>query len=300
MASCRICYEESTDTNPLLEPCACKGSVQYVHKRCLHTWIQASTGRQCELCNTTYLIQELALEPIYHPPAYLLPFSTRPYWFFVAFLLMYFGYICYKESPSLLPASFFRTSAPWTVLSVVFSTWPLGTGLLIGLYGPLIVPAACTYLFLLTYAFVQGASTETFSIWMRSELYATSLSTMNGLPWILGLLLVLQGFVIVPAIYVVRDKVRYLRYVLCRNYAEFRISPRVHLILFLAGFIVTAFYGMFGVSTCVFIMAHFYRVHCVIVEYMNRDTLLEFMGEAVEAVEEEEEEEFEEMAGVVA
>ena len=324
MASCRICYEEAeraeradeaANTNPLLEPCECKGSVQYVHKRCLNRWLRTSGERRCELCNTTYLIQELALEPIHRPPAYLLPLSTRPYWLFVVFLLLYFGHVYHQEKPSLLPTAFWRTAEPWTVASIVFSTWPLSTGLLIGLYGPLIVPAACLYLAILMYALLQGAAVQTFPGWIRSELYATSLATMNGIPWILGLLFVLQGVVMVPAIYVVRDKVRYLRYVLCRTYPEFRLSPRAHLILFLCGFGVSIVYGMFGVSTCVFIMAHFYRVHCVIVEYMNRDTLIEFMGgegegEEVEEEEEEEEEEdqaeeveeeeLEEMAEVVA
>jgi hypothetical protein len=53
---CRICHElESADL--LLSPCACKGSVAYVHPNCLLDWItyrtQTSRGRNiehCELC----------------------------------------------------------------------------------------------------------------------------------------------------------------------------------------------------------------------------------------------------------
>ena len=37
---CRICYlEEETDSNPLIQPCLCSGSLKYIHLDCLKKWI---------------------------------------------------------------------------------------------------------------------------------------------------------------------------------------------------------------------------------------------------------------------
>ncbi|XP_058862735.1 probable E3 ubiquitin-protein ligase MARCHF10 isoform X2 [Acipenser ruthenus] len=56
---CRICQSGvGTLTNPLLEPCQCTGSIQYIHQDCLKQWVQAkikagaelSVVRTCELC----------------------------------------------------------------------------------------------------------------------------------------------------------------------------------------------------------------------------------------------------------
>ncbi|XP_069472456.1 E3 ubiquitin-protein ligase MARCHF7 isoform X2 [Ambystoma mexicanum] len=56
---CRICQVgASTSTNPLIEPCKCAGSLQYVHQECMKKWLQAkiNSGSKlddvttCELC----------------------------------------------------------------------------------------------------------------------------------------------------------------------------------------------------------------------------------------------------------
>ena len=40
--SCRICYgEESDEENPLICPCICKGSMKYIHYKCLKNWLNA-------------------------------------------------------------------------------------------------------------------------------------------------------------------------------------------------------------------------------------------------------------------
>jgi len=65
---CRICLmegEERADADPLVAPCACKGSIEHVHVGCLQRWLRskvsASAGvgnsfryftPQCELCKT--------------------------------------------------------------------------------------------------------------------------------------------------------------------------------------------------------------------------------------------------------
>ena len=67
---CRICLSEEIDseTNPLITPCKCIGSIQYVHLICLKQWLESKiTFReynhlnvlvkkkfQCELCNSPF------------------------------------------------------------------------------------------------------------------------------------------------------------------------------------------------------------------------------------------------------
>jgi hypothetical protein len=66
--TCRICLMEgSTREDPLVRPCQCRGTIEYVHVGCLRLWIQDrldTRGREhgsyhwrplpCELCKTTY------------------------------------------------------------------------------------------------------------------------------------------------------------------------------------------------------------------------------------------------------
>ena len=46
--SCRICQMTGgSPTNPLLEPCSCVGSLQFVHQECLKKWLKVkiTSGR---------------------------------------------------------------------------------------------------------------------------------------------------------------------------------------------------------------------------------------------------------------
>lgn len=66
--SCRICLlEGSSEDDPLIRPCQCKGSIEYVHLGCLRHWVKgrlniADTPEgsyfyrplPCELCKTAY------------------------------------------------------------------------------------------------------------------------------------------------------------------------------------------------------------------------------------------------------
>jgi hypothetical protein len=70
---CRICYDSGDETNPLIAPCKCSGSMQYVHLLCLRKWmdgrLSVNTNTQdqgpttvsyfwrnldCELCKLSY------------------------------------------------------------------------------------------------------------------------------------------------------------------------------------------------------------------------------------------------------
>ena len=73
---CRICYESGETGNPLISPCKCSGSMQYIHLKCLRRWMDGrlstngDAGSQeingattisyfwrnldCELCKLSY------------------------------------------------------------------------------------------------------------------------------------------------------------------------------------------------------------------------------------------------------
>ena len=74
---CRICYDSGEEANPLISPCKCSGSMQYVHLQCLRKWmdgrLSVNNGDQqnkssagattvsyfwrnldCELCKLSY------------------------------------------------------------------------------------------------------------------------------------------------------------------------------------------------------------------------------------------------------
>ena len=41
---CRICLEPSLETNQLVTPCGCTGSVKYIHVECFRMWVD----KKCE------------------------------------------------------------------------------------------------------------------------------------------------------------------------------------------------------------------------------------------------------------
>ena len=105
---CRFCLiEYEHPENPLLEPCECKGSVAYVHKKCIQKWRITTQNpksvRMCQLCLTNfklpmrYPIESIPEEKIDGVWCYL----SRPYivWsFFSSFqLLIFVQMIIYNE-----------------------------------------------------------------------------------------------------------------------------------------------------------------------------------------------------------
>lgn len=54
--SCRICRGEATESQPLIHPCRCRGSIKYIHQDCLMEWLNHSnkSTKQCDICNTPY------------------------------------------------------------------------------------------------------------------------------------------------------------------------------------------------------------------------------------------------------
>lgn len=61
---CRICFDGNSSLSPLISPCNCKGSSQYVHEICLIQWIASQSlhalKKSCEICKTDY---KLSISP---------------------------------------------------------------------------------------------------------------------------------------------------------------------------------------------------------------------------------------------
>lgn len=81
-AICRICYESNNGKkNPLIKPCACRGSLAFIHLRCLQHWQHLDferNGRACELCLAIY-------EDIGNPYMECIPTQTGYVVFFLRF-----------------------------------------------------------------------------------------------------------------------------------------------------------------------------------------------------------------------
>ena len=60
---CRFCLSKKNyPANPLISPCQCKGSMEFVHFKCLNRWRNVDierNGRTCSLCLTNYRLPQL-------------------------------------------------------------------------------------------------------------------------------------------------------------------------------------------------------------------------------------------------
>ncbi|PWZ05336.1 putative E3 ubiquitin ligase SUD1 [Zea mays] len=57
---CRICRNRGDEDHPLRYPCACSGSIKFVHQDCLLQWLDHSNSRQCEVCKHAF-----SFSPVY-------------------------------------------------------------------------------------------------------------------------------------------------------------------------------------------------------------------------------------------
>ncbi|KAF5789975.1 putative transcription factor C2H2 family [Helianthus annuus] len=57
---CRICRNPGDADNPLRYPCACSGSIKFVHQDCLLQWLNHSNARNCEVCKHPF-----SFSPVY-------------------------------------------------------------------------------------------------------------------------------------------------------------------------------------------------------------------------------------------
>ncbi|KAH8740892.1 hypothetical protein FG386_002438 [Cryptosporidium ryanae] len=61
---CRFCFGSDTTLSPLIAPCNCKGTQEYIHSECLSKWqrIQVNnrpwSSKFCSVCRHPYTIRE--------------------------------------------------------------------------------------------------------------------------------------------------------------------------------------------------------------------------------------------------
>lgn len=60
---CRICFSPEEDANRLIKPCNCKGSMEYVHERCINQWIRHAGIDKCDLWGFKLRTKERLLNP---------------------------------------------------------------------------------------------------------------------------------------------------------------------------------------------------------------------------------------------
>lgn len=53
---CRICFEHESESNPIICPCRCNGTMKYIHEECLKSWIMSQNSDlyefSCDVCKT--------------------------------------------------------------------------------------------------------------------------------------------------------------------------------------------------------------------------------------------------------
>lgn len=63
---CRFCLDSETKkNNPLIEPCLCRGSIQFVHSLCLTRWRQMNPARNADICFLCLTPYQLAIGEVF-------------------------------------------------------------------------------------------------------------------------------------------------------------------------------------------------------------------------------------------
>jgi E3 ubiquitin-protein ligase DOA10 len=53
MKQCRLCLEEE-ENKSFVKPCICKGSLEFIHRRCMQNEINSTANNRCSICKTSY------------------------------------------------------------------------------------------------------------------------------------------------------------------------------------------------------------------------------------------------------
>ena len=100
----------------------------------------------------------------------------------------------------------------------------------------------------------------------------TELSSIGrAIPYMLLILAGVQMIVLVPAIRILRDKYRYLRYLI--QSPGLRLNPLVFLSISLISFLMSFYLPVASAGVYVQFLSYFYDVHCNTVHRINKDVL---------------------------
>lgn len=120
---CRLCLDGS-DPDTMLQPCQCRGTMAFVHRRCLNAYFQYYPDGVCRVCMATMRLYPLQAFQIF--PWFVLPFL----WYSIAYsgaepslqvlLGIGAGYLMYSYSQAVV----FLNDILWMALGIlVMYTW---------------------------------------------------------------------------------------------------------------------------------------------------------------------------------
>jgi hypothetical protein len=100
---CRICFDSGSE--PLISPCKCTGSMKWVHKTCLQTWVNHKKDYKCPVCKEKFVIERNKLEGLI---TYILDSDTITTIITILICICILNYsIYYKIRPNTIALSFF-------------------------------------------------------------------------------------------------------------------------------------------------------------------------------------------------
>lgn len=56
---CKICHMGDIRGDDLCNPCRCSGTIKYIHRECLMSWIECSKIKRCDICHYEYRFQDI-------------------------------------------------------------------------------------------------------------------------------------------------------------------------------------------------------------------------------------------------
>ena len=84
--SCKICWDNE---GALISPCACTGTMRFVHLSCLMQWLGANNSCCCDICHTPFPSTWLQTRPIeVQPLPLVLNCALFTMWFYTMMIIM--------------------------------------------------------------------------------------------------------------------------------------------------------------------------------------------------------------------
>jgi E3 ubiquitin-protein ligase DOA10 len=101
---CRFCLDSGeTIKNPLISPCNCKGSVEFIHLICLNKWRIQDPERNREACNLCSVVYKIpSLYDIEKMPTASIIYYVLDSSVIVTIIINYIGVIFYIALPNML------------------------------------------------------------------------------------------------------------------------------------------------------------------------------------------------------
>ena len=234
-------------TNPLLRPCACKGSSAAIHLQCLRNWMRVSPRDTCEICKVPYRAEELILEATEAPCLQTISSHTQSV--FYTLLMAYVLYVLYDHNKG--PVGLWVTSMSDYMR---FHTNTI---------------EAVPYLILLIMAIqVQVLVSATFlslALHVLSEYARIRVAILKIIPYLMIIMIGIQVGFMGSAMYTIRDKRRYWRYLCSGGWTP--------LYLFATGgsIVATLWFPFVGALASTCLMSRLHEIHHGVVARINRD-----------------------------